>query len=194
MIPYARNARLHTDAQVAQIAASIREWGWTMPVLVDEAGTLIAGHGRVLAARVLNIDQIPTMIAAGWTENQVKAYRIADNKLALNAGWDDQMLGVEFAALRDFGVDLTLTGFDALSVHELIVASGAVEATTRLPPLPDGERNPFQAMTFVLHDDQVETVKAAMAQAKQQGEFDGPNENSNGNALARICEAYTDGC
>ena len=130
------------------------------------------------------------MVAVGCSEAQVKAYRIADNKLAINADWDNQMLGVELAALRDFGTDLQLTGFDAVAAHELIVAAGAVEATTRLPPLPDGERNPFQAMTFILHDDQVEVVKAALQLAKQQGDFAGPNQNSNGNALARVCEAY----
>ena len=85
-MPYARNARTHSEAQVAQLAASIREWGWTMPVLADEAGVIIAGHGRVLAARSLGITEIPVMIARGWSEAQKRAYVLADNKLALNAG------------------------------------------------------------------------------------------------------------
>src|SRR6201988_898181 len=87
LIPYARNARTHTDAQIAQIAASIREWGWTMPVLVSEDGTILAGHPRILAARKLGITEIPVIVARGWTEAQKHAYTIADNKLTLNSGW-----------------------------------------------------------------------------------------------------------
>ncbi len=86
LVPYARNARTHSDAQVAQIAASIREWGWTTPILVDEAGGLIAGHGRVMAARQLGITEVPVVVARGWSEAQKRAYILADNKLALNAG------------------------------------------------------------------------------------------------------------
>jgi ParB-like chromosome segregation protein Spo0J len=86
LIPYARNARTHSDARVDQIAASIREWGWTNPVLVGEDGTIIAGHGRVLGARKLRLSDVPVMVAAGWSEAQKKAYTIADNKLSLNAG------------------------------------------------------------------------------------------------------------
>jgi ParB-like chromosome segregation protein Spo0J len=92
-VPYARNVRTHSDAQVSQIAASIREWGWTNPVLVAEDGTIIAGHGRVLAARRLRIEDVPVMLAAGWTDAQKRAYAIADNKLTLNGGWDEELLG-----------------------------------------------------------------------------------------------------
>ena len=81
LIPYARNARTHSDEQIKQIAASIREWGWTAPVLVDEHGTLIAGHGRVLAAQLLGITDVPTIVARGWTHAQIQAYRLADNQL-----------------------------------------------------------------------------------------------------------------
>src|SRR5579864_7125474 len=106
LISYARNARTHSDAQVAQIAGSIREWGWTMPVLAGEDGTIIAGHGRVLAAHMLGIREIPVMIARGWSEAQKQAYVIADNKLALNAGWDEQLLSAALVDLRDLGADL----------------------------------------------------------------------------------------
>jgi ParB-like chromosome segregation protein Spo0J len=120
LLPYARNARQHTDAQVAQIAASIREWGWTIPVLIDETGTLIAGHGRVLAARQLSIETIPTMIARGWTEAQIKAYRLADNKLSLNSEWDIGLLKVELGDLRELGVDLQVTGFRDFEFNALL--------------------------------------------------------------------------
>ena len=108
---YARNARTHSDHQIAQIAASIREWGWTNPVLVDEVGTIIAGHGRVLAARKLRIADVPVMVAVGWTEAQKRAYTIADNKLTLNGGWDEELLGLELGELEVLGFDLDLIGF-----------------------------------------------------------------------------------
>lgn len=111
LIPYARNARTHSDEQVAQIAASIREWGWTNPVLVDEGGQIIAGHGRILAARQLGLSEAPVMVAAGWTDAQKRAYLLADNKLALNAGWDDELLRLELGELKELGFDVGLTGF-----------------------------------------------------------------------------------
>lgn len=124
LIPYARNSRTHSDEQVAQIAASIKEWGWTTPVLVDETGQIIAGHGRILAARKLGIEEVPVILAKGWTDAQKRAYVIADNKLALNAGWDNEMLALEFGELEGVGFDLELTGFtldeiDALKPVEL---------------------------------------------------------------------------
>jgi len=112
LIPYARNSRTHSDVQVSQIAASIKEWGWTVPVLIEADGGLIAGHGRILAAQKLGIEDVPCMIAEGWSEAQKRAYIIADNKLALNAGWDDDALKIELAELGDLDFDLTLTGFD----------------------------------------------------------------------------------
>lgn len=120
LIPYARNARSHSPEQVAQLAASIREWGWTTPVLVDEQGTIIAGHGRVLAAQSLGIAEVPVMVAAGWSEAQRRAYVIADNKLALNAGWDPELLPVELGDLKTMGFDLGLTGFGELELGKLL--------------------------------------------------------------------------
>jgi hypothetical protein len=111
LVPSARNARTHSEGQVEQIAASIQEWGWTMPVLVDEAGGIVAGHGRVMAASKLGIADVPCMTARGWSQQQIAAYRIADNKLALNGGWDDSLLKAEFAELEAGGFDIGLTGF-----------------------------------------------------------------------------------
>ena len=119
LLPYARNSRTHSDAQVAQIAASIREWGWTMPILVDEASNVIAGHGRIMAAQKLGIEDVPCMTASGWSEGKRRAYVIADNKLALNAGWDNEMLAVEFYDLKEMGFDLELTGFEAAEIDAL---------------------------------------------------------------------------
>jgi DNA modification methylase len=125
LIPYARNARTHSEPQVAQIAASMREWGWTNPVLVDEQGTIIAGHGRVLAARLLGFSEVPVMVARGWSEAQVRAYVIADNKLALNAGWDDALLRAELSDLQGQGADLGLVGFSEEEVAALLAERGA---------------------------------------------------------------------
>jgi len=111
LIPYAKNSRTHSDSQVAQIAASMKEWGWTNPILVDEAGQIIAGHGRVLAARKLGVKEIPVMIAHGWSDTKKKAYVIADNKLALNAGWDNELLRLEIEELKELDFDIELLGF-----------------------------------------------------------------------------------
>jgi len=119
LVPYARNSRTHSKEQIGQIAASIKEWGFTTPILVDADGQIIAGHGRLLAAQKLGLDEVPTMTAIGWTDAQKKAYVIADNKLALNAGWDNDMLAVEFKDLKDMGFDLGLTGFEAGELSEL---------------------------------------------------------------------------
>jgi DNA modification methylase len=119
LIPYARNARTHDDAQVAQIAASIREFGFNNPVLIDAAGTIIAGHGRVLAARKLGLPDVPCIRLSHLTESQKRAYILADNKLALNAGWDDALLAVELADLKLEGVDLALLGWDEKELSTL---------------------------------------------------------------------------
>jgi ParB-like chromosome segregation protein Spo0J len=119
LVPYARNARTHSDEQVGQIAASIREWGWTTPVLVDEDGGIIAGHGRTLAAQRLKMTEVPVMVAKGWSDAKKRAYVLADNKLALNAGWDNEMLVLELGELQDLGFDLDLTGFSAVEITGL---------------------------------------------------------------------------
>jgi ParB-like chromosome segregation protein Spo0J len=119
LVPYARNARTHSDEQVAQIAASIREWGWTTPVLIDEDGGIIAGHGRVMAAKKLGLSEIPVLIASGWSEAQKRAYVLADNKLALNAGWDNDLLKIELGELQALDFDVQLTGFSLDEVGEL---------------------------------------------------------------------------
>src|SRR5262245_59370093 len=111
LIPYARNARTHSEAQIAQIAASIVEFGFTNPILVDSTDGILAGHGRLLAARKLKLDLVPVVILDHLTENQKRAYILADNKLAENAGWDDEMLRLELEALNQDGFNLQMIGF-----------------------------------------------------------------------------------
>ncbi|XIA63331.1 site-specific DNA-methyltransferase [Bradyrhizobium sp. TZ2] len=119
LIPYARNARTHSEAQVAQIAASIKEFGWTNPVLVDGDNGVIAGHGRLLASRKLGMVEVPVIELAGLSDAAKRAYILADNKLALNAGWDEAMLGLEVGELSALGVDLTLAGFSDRELQAL---------------------------------------------------------------------------
>ena len=120
LIPSARNARTHSEAQIAEIASSIAAFGFIVPVLVDPEGGIIAGHGRVLAARKLDLQKVPVIVATHLTETEKRAYAIADNKIALNAGWDEQLLKVEIEALKDNGVDLETLGFSEEEFNELL--------------------------------------------------------------------------
>ncbi|MBU9576436.1 site-specific DNA-methyltransferase [Burkholderia multivorans] len=142
LIPYARNSRTHSDAQVAQIAASIREFGWTNPVLVDGDNGIIAGHGRVLAARKLNMEQVPVIELAHLTESQKRAYVLADNKLAENAGWDDELLRIELEALQAAGFDLSLTGFADDELAALMAELGGNEGLTDDDAVPEVTDDP----------------------------------------------------
>lgn len=120
LLPYAKNSKKHPPEQVKEIVASIKQWGWTMPILVDETGTVIAGHGRLLAAKKLALPKVPVVSAKGWSEAQKRAYVIADNKLTENGGWDKGVLADELAALKDLNFDLNLTGFDDKELDKLI--------------------------------------------------------------------------
>ena len=138
LIPYASNSRTHDDVQVAQIAASIKEFGFNNPVLIDETGGIIAGHGRVLAARKLGLDKVPTIELAHLTPNQRKAYVIADNKLALNAGWDMEMLSLEMGDLDKEGFDLSLIGFDDNELAAILAdKTEGLTDPDEVPDLPD---------------------------------------------------------
>lgn len=188
LVPYARNSRTHSPEQIAQVAASIREFGFTNPVLIDGEGGIIAGHGRVMAARALGLSEVPCIRLAHLTDAQKRAYVIADNKLALNAGWDDALLALELRELDGLGFDLHMTGFNDDEIDKMIRAFVPLE---KMPTLPSGDRAPFQQMTFTLHDEQAATVKEAMDAARALGPFvDTGNENGNGNALARVCETF----
>ena len=138
LIPYARNSRTHSDEQVAQIAASIKEFGWTNPILVDGDNGIIAGHGRIAAARKLGHTQVPVIELAELTDAQKKAYIIADNRLALNAGWDNEMLKLEFDELAELGFDLELTGFSLDEIEALnpVELNEGLTDEDEAPPLP----------------------------------------------------------
>jgi ParB-like chromosome segregation protein Spo0J len=132
LVPYARNSRTHSEEQVAQIASSIREFGFTNPVLVDEQNTIIAGHGRIMAAQKLGLGEVPTITLAGLTEAQRKAYIIADNRLALNAGWDTEILRLELLDLQEEGFGADITGWSDAEITSLITG-GSIEAPEDFP-------------------------------------------------------------
>jgi ParB-like chromosome segregation protein Spo0J len=149
LVPYAKNSRTHSKEQVDQIVKSMAEFGFTMPILVAEDGTIIAGHGRVMAAKKAGYDEVPVMVAVGWTEKQKRAYTIADNKLALNSGWDDAMLKTEIRGLNADGFDLTLTGFSLEEQADLFVEADLGTA----PPRDAGDLNTVIQFNIVFDDE-----------------------------------------
>lgn len=153
LIPYARNSRTHSDEQTAQIAASIREFGFTNPVLIGNDNDIIAGHGRVLAARKLGLETVPCLRLGYLSDAQKRAYVIADNKLALNSGWDEQLLAVELSSLREEGFDLNLTGFDGDSIERFLNPPEEGEGEGEQPESP-GENFVDQfAVTVICRDE-----------------------------------------
>ena len=144
LIPYARNTRTHSPEQVAQIAGSIREFGFTNPVLIDDKNGIIAGHGRVLAANKLNLDKVPCIRLGHLTDTQKRAYIIADNKLALNAGWDEEMLALELGELKDEDFDLSLIGFDESELGDLLAET--TEGETDPDDVPEPPVDPVTVL------------------------------------------------
>ena len=140
LIPYVNNSRTHSDEQVAQIAASVREFGWTNPILVDGQNGIIAGHGRLAAARKLGLTEVPVIVLDHLSEAQKKALVIADNKLASNAGWDDEMLRIELSDLQEMGFDATIAGFTTEELDALLNATEGTDGLTdedNVPEAPD---------------------------------------------------------
>ena len=120
LIPYINNSRTHSEEQVNQIVASINEFGFTNPILIDEKDNIIAGHGRLLASKKLKMEEVPCIVLSGLTEAQKKAYIIADNKMALNAGWDEELLKIELENLKELDFDLELTGFNVDELDDIL--------------------------------------------------------------------------
>ena len=127
LIPYINNSRTHSEEQVNQIVASINEFGFTNPLLIDEKDNIIAGHGRLLASKKLKMEEVPCIVLSGLTESQKKAYIIADNKMALNAGWDFNLLSLELENLKELDFDLELTGFSVDEIDGLLNTNEDIE-------------------------------------------------------------------
>lgn len=140
LIPYARNSRTHSETQIAQIAASIREFGFTNPILIADDNTLIAGHGRLLAAQKLGLADVPCLRLSHMTDAQRRAYVIADNKLALNAGWDDELLALELGDLNASGFDISVIGFDERELELILELDTDADTPDQTDLSGEGER------------------------------------------------------
>ena len=187
LIPYAKNARIHNDSQIAQIAGSIKEFGFNNPVLIDKDNGIIAGHGRVMAARKLGLTEVPTIQLDHLSETQSKAFILADNRIALNSHWDEEILSLELSDLKN-ALDLTDLGFEVAELDKLL---NGVAILDEMPDLRIGDREPIQQMTFKLHDDQVDTVDQALEFIKKNYDIKNElNQNPNGNALAMLAELF----
>jgi len=139
LVPYVNNSRTHSEQQVQQVAASIKEFGFTNPILIDEDGGIIAGHGRLLAAQLLGLSDVPTITLKGLTEAQKKAYVIADNKLALNSGWDSELLKIELDALKESDFNLDAIGFEESELLNLLlgVEQGELDTDEEWTDMPE---------------------------------------------------------
>jgi ParB-like chromosome segregation protein Spo0J len=146
LVPWARNPRTHSDAQITQIAASIAEFGFNNPLLVDTKAGIIAGHGRLLAARKLGLKEVPVIVLDHLSEAQKRAYIIADNKLAENAGWDEELLRIELAALQEEDFDVSLIGFADEELARLLAAQDVISGLTDEDAVPELPGTPVSQM------------------------------------------------
>lgn len=182
--PYDRNARLHDEAQLRDLKRSMLEFGWTNPILIDEADGILAGHARLLVGTDLGYQEAPVIVAAGWTEAQKRAYILADNKLTERGGWNWELVAAELKDIREMGVDLTLTGFEA---HEL---EPLLEADWRRPAEEDSESPPHgstDAHKITVTREQYETIAAAVERVRART---GKPKMSEGKALEEIAAAF----
>lgn len=184
LIPYINNAKIHGDDQVTLLASSIKQFGFNNPVLLDGENGIIAGHGRVMAAKKLKLESVPTIELAHLSETEKKAYILADNRIGeVDTEWDMGLVSNELEGLNGDGFDISLTGFD--------IGVSIEDAEQGFPDLAEGDREPFQSMTFTVHDSQKDVIDIAMDRAIRSGSLDNSvNDNKNGNALLSICEGY----
>ena len=157
LVPYANNSRLHDETQLGQLVASINEFGFTNPVLLDGANGIIAGHGRVMAANVLGLDTVPTIELQHLTDEQKAAYVIADNKLAQNAKWDDEILRLELQSLSDADYDLSILGFDEASLSRLLDVAETADAFEEYSEAIEYENknaNPYKSLIVHFENEQ----------------------------------------
>jgi DNA modification methylase len=210
LIPYVNNTRTHNENQVMQIASSIKEFGWTNPILLDGENGIIAGHGRLMAAKKLNETEVPTIQLHGLSESQKKAYIIADNKLALNAGWDDELLKLELAGLKDAGYDLSLIGFNADELKAFEPVTEGLVDEDQVPEVPEepktklgdiyklgnhrlmcGDSTDVESLAKLLEDQLVDLV---FTDPPYRMEAEGGSNQPIGRAAAKLGEAIKHLC
>jgi site-specific DNA-methyltransferase (adenine-specific) len=180
LIPYINNPRKNDDA-VDKVASSIKHFGFKVPIVIDQQNEIVAGHTRLKAAKKLGLKEVPCVVAHDLDDNQIKAFRLADNKVSEAAAWDDELLGIEMFNIND--IDLTEFGFDVYDESQFGLEF----------ELPDGDKEKLQQITFTLADQQAEEIKEALSLAKQDMDVETyGNENGNGNALYRIVSEWAE--
>ena len=184
LMPYARNARLHDESQLTSLEQSFREFGWTMPVLVDETGGVIAGHARLIIAERLGFDVAPVLTATGWDEGRRRAYILADNKLTERGGWDWELVAAELKDIRDLGTPLDLTGFEDFETEPLLAADWK---PPEKPEATDKPHSATDAKQITVTSEQYETIMGAVQRVRDQN---GNARMSEGKALEMIAGEY----
>lgn len=173
LIPYARNSRIHNDAQIAQIASSIKEFGWRTAILVDGDNGIIAGHGRVMAARKLNMAEVPTIDGSDMTETQKKAYIIADNKIPLNAEWDAEMLMLEITDLKNLGADISVLAFDPSEIQDKTIDYSVLDDEPMEEQLDTMAKGVRKAIQIEFEPDHYEEAQELVKYWREQGAYVG---------------------
>lgn len=194
LIPYVNNSRTHSDMQVTQIAASIKEFGFTNPILTDGDNGVIAGHGRLLAAKKLGLEQVPVIELHGLDEIKKKAYIIADNKITLNSGWDIELLSLELESLKQVDYDITTIGFSDDDLSRLandldLLKMKNMSGDSEDEKITNGEKSSEELFPFsvMIDHDQRETIFQALRKAKQEYDLETSSQ-----AIWVICKDYID--
>lgn len=188
LIPYINNSRNHSEEQITQIASSIKEFGFTNPILIDKDNSIIAGHGRLQAVKKLGYEEVSCIVISGLSKTQIKALIIADNQLALNASWDIDKLSLELDSLKDDNFNLDILGFNNDFLKDI---QEEIIPLSDLPEIKDGDKEPFQQMTFIIHDSQIKFINLALEKVKSKFNLKNEyNQNINGNALTEICKNF----
>jgi ParB family chromosome partitioning protein len=188
LIPYINNSRNHSEEQINQIASSIKEFGFTNPILIDQDNSIIAGHGRLQAVKKLGYEEVSCIVISGLSKTQIKALIIADNQLALNASWDIDKLSLELDSLKDDNFNLDILGFNNDFLKDI---QEEIIPLSDLPEIKDGDKEPFQQMTFIIHDSQIKFINLALEKVKSKFDLKNEyNQNINGNAISEICKNF----
>ena len=186
--PYENNPRKLSDKAIETVAMSLKEYGFRQPIVVDKDRIIVVGHTRFRASKKIGLKEVPITIADNLTPEQINAYRIADNRTSQESEWDFSLLQQEFHNLLDLNFNLELTGFNDSELENYITFEKDIDID--LPFLNSADKEPFQQISFILHDSQVEIVKNAVDYIKKQNIDDSINDNKNGNAITEICKLF----
>jgi len=186
--PYKNNPRKISETAIDKVANSIKEFGFRQPIVVDKDKVIVVGHTRFNASKKLGLKEVPITVADNLNQEQINAYRIADNRTNEDAEWDYKLLQEEFSNLVDEKFNLELTGFNEDELKKYLAMEEDFEVD--LPEINNEDKQPFQQITFTLHNEQYEIVQQALDYIKKQNIDDSINDNRNGNAITEICKLF----